>query len=341
MTMTIRELLRGCEVGRIQTVGSMQVIPLTMGEDLQDDRFANPDIVRVGTADYGEMVFANPDGKPVLLPTNVGYVVKQAAQDHAMTTAAIVPGKSRRNFTDAMCIQASQGGTISEGDHSLLILPLALRRPALEMRGQRKYSKLWGSIGKLMNANGLGGDQNLVRYLQGYERQLDEFIAEFELVDNQVGAIILINGSVVGVERAPSSLYWKTIWEPLVRVCYGSAAITASKVPQKTEDILKTRVPLKIVDLSDMDSLCEALEKADSKQDDLAKQQVRGLLEDDFNETKVETKAKTALKTLKNDQFFGQVAVDETSEKVLYVSLVVNEGWDEKRGWRLAKSFDI
>jgi hypothetical protein len=187
----------------------------------------------------------------------------------------------------------------------------------------------------------LGGDQNLVTYLQGYERQLDEFIAEFEILDNQVGAIILINGSVVGVERAPNAKYWRTIWEPLVRVCYGSAAISASKVTQKTEDLLKTRVPLEIVDLSDMDSLCEALEKADEKQDDLAKQQVRDLLEDDFSETKVETEAKTALKTLKNDQFFGQVAVDQNSEKVLYVSLVVNEGWDEKRGWRLAKSFDI
>lgn len=341
MTMTIRELLRGCEVGRIQTVGAMQVIPLVMEENLQDDRFANPDVVRVGTRDYGEMVFANPDKKPVLLPTNVGYVVKQAAQDHAMTTAAIVSGKGRRTFDDAMCIQASQGGTITEGEHSLLILPLALRRPALEMRGRRGYNKLWGSIGTLLKDSGIGGDQNLVRYLRGYERQLDEFIAEFEIVDNQVGAIVLINGSVVGVERAPSSLYWKTIWEPLVRVCYGSAAIAASKVTQKTEDLLKTRVPLKVVDLSDINSLCEALEQADSKQDDLAKQQVRELLEDNFSETQVDTKAKTSIKTLKNDQFFGQVAVDQSSEKVLYVSLVVNEGWDEKRGWRLAKSFDI
>jgi len=341
MTMTIREILRGCEVGRIQTVGSMQVIPLIMEENLQDNRFATPDIVRVGTSDYGTMNFTNPEGKPVLLPTNAGYVVKQAAQDHAMTTAAIVPGKSRRSFDDAMCIQANQGGTIAEGEHKLLILPLALRRPALEMRGKRSYNKLWQSIGELSASNQLGGDRNLVTYLQSYERQLDEFIAEFEVVDDQVGAIILINGNVVGVERAPSAVYWKTIWEPLIRVCYGSAAIAASKVTLKAKDLLKTRVPLEVVDLSTMESLCAALEAADAKQDDLAKQQVRDLLEDTFDEAKVETKEKTSLKTLKNDQFFGQVAVDQTSEKVLYVSLVVNEGWDEKRGWRLAKSFDL
>ena len=341
MKTTIREILRGCEVGRIQTVGSMQVIPLIMEDELQDYRFANPDIVRVGTSDYGVMNFSNPDSKPVLIPTNVGYVVKQSAQDHAMTTAAIVPGKSRRKFDDAMCIQATQPGAISEDAHKLLILPLALRRPALEMRGTRSYNKLWGSIGKLSNENGLGTDRNLVNYLQNYERQLDEFIAEFELIDNQVGAIVLINGTVVGVERAPSAEYWRTIWEPLVRVCYGSAAIMASKMRLNTKNVMKTRAPLQLVDLSDMDSLCTALAKSDLEQDTIAKAQVRELLEDDFVAEAVETKERTSLKTLKNDQFFGQVAVDQSSEKVLYVSLVVNEGWDEKRGWKLAKSFDI
>jgi len=95
--LTIREVLRGCEIGRIQTVGTMQVIPLTLEKDLQDDRFATPDIVKVGTSHYGSMNFTNPTDKPLLLPSQVAYVVKQAAQDHAMATAGIVPAKKSQS----------------------------------------------------------------------------------------------------------------------------------------------------------------------------------------------------------------------------------------------------
>lgn len=343
---TIRDVLQGCEVGRIQTVGTMQIIPLVLEEDLQDDRFATPDIVRVGTSNYGSMDFSNPSGKPLLLPSQVGYVVKSRAQDHAMATAGIVPPKSRQTWDNAMCIQQTQDGLISHGEHQMLILPLALRRPALEKRGQRNsYNKLWREISSYNSSQGVRAVGELVHYIQGYERQMDQFIAEFELVDNQVGAIILINGEVVGVERAPSHVYWKSVWEPLLRVCYGSAAIAASKQAQNTETVLKTRVPLEVMDLSDMDSLCDALEDTERKQNELVKRQVRRLLDDVFEHSTEQRApsrgARAEIRTLKNSQFVGQVAMDMTSGGILYASLVVADGWDDRKGWKLSKRFEI
>jgi len=341
--LTIREILRGCEVGRIQTVGAMQVIPLILEKDMQDTRFATPDIVQVGTSSYGTMNFTNPASKPLLLPSHVGYVVKQAAQDHAMATAGIVPAKRTQSWDNAMCIQSTQGGLISRGDHKMIILPLALRKPALEKRKTRSYNKLWNSIGSYNTHSGLGSSQALVTYMQGYERQLDQFIAEFELVENQVGAIILINGEMVGCERAPSTEYWNSVWEPLVRVCYGSAAIAASKQAQQSETVLKTRVPLKVRDLSNIDDLCAELESVEARQEELARKQVREMLDDQFERDQEQSAghASADIVTIRNDQFFGQVATDQTSGKVLYASMVVADGWDARKGWKLASRFDI
>ena len=36
----VRDVLRGCEAGRLQSVGYMEVIPLV--SDLNDDRFVSP-----------------------------------------------------------------------------------------------------------------------------------------------------------------------------------------------------------------------------------------------------------------------------------------------------------
>jgi len=340
--LTIKEILRGCEVGRIQTVGVMQVIPLILDEDLQDDRFENPDVVRVGTRNYGEMVFSNPSGKPVLLPTHVGYVVKQAAQDHAMATAGIVPPKGREVWDNAMCIQATQGGYIREDQHKMLILPLALRRPALEKRKDRRYNKLWQSIGSFSAQSGMSSTQNLVQYMQQFAEELDQFIAEFEIVDNQVGAIILISGNVVGVERAPSAAYWKSVWEPLVRVCYGSAAIMASRQKQDADKVLKTRTPLQVDDLTNMDALCDALESADQQQDELVRKQVRDLLDTPFHKETEQGRSTVArLTTIRNDQFFGQIASDTNTDSILYASMVMSEGWDPRKGWKLTRAFQI
>lgn len=239
MSLTVDEILRGTGPGLAQSAGSMQMIPL-LGED--DDTFAPPE-VEVGTTGYGSVHLRNHSDRPTLVPPGAGWVVAQKAQDHAIGGGALLrPGESRAINT-AMCIQQSQGGYISAAKHALLILPAALRSKALSVRHVQDFRKLWESIQELNR--GFGIDQHgghLEYFLRTFQKQLDEFVAEFELVPRQVGAVILVDGQVVGIERAPSAAYWKAVWGPLVRVCYGSLAVSAAR-ENKAPPV--TRVPLR------------------------------------------------------------------------------------------------
>ena len=88
--MTLAEVLRGASPGRIQSVGYMQVIPLV--SDLSDNRFVSPVEAEadVFTTSYGTLGFRNPSDCLLIVPCHAGYVVKQAAQDHACALALAV-----------------------------------------------------------------------------------------------------------------------------------------------------------------------------------------------------------------------------------------------------------
>ena len=67
-------------------------------------------------------------------------------------------------------------------------------------------------------------------FLKQFRKELDEFVAEFECVPRQIGAIILVDDQVVGIERAPSHAYWQSVWPCLIRECYGSLAIRVAQL---------------------------------------------------------------------------------------------------------------
>lgn len=240
MSLTVDEILRGLGPGPAQSVGQMSVIPL-LGED--EDTLAPP-VVEVGTTGYGTVHLRNDGDRPVLVPPGAGWVVAQKAQDHAIGGGALLrPGESRQIDT-AMCIQQSQGGLIARAKHELLILPAALRAKALSTRHVRDFRKLWEGIQAFNKRFGIeqhGG--HLEFFTRTFAKQLDEFVAEFEVVPRQVGAIVLVGGEVAGIERAPSSAFWRAVWGPLIRVCYGSLAI---QVARESKAPPVTRAPLQV-----------------------------------------------------------------------------------------------
>ena len=220
--ITISEILKGTTAGRMQSVGYMQVIPLI--SQIEDDRFVSPLETEVSTKGYGSMVFSNPINKVLIVPLHAGYVVKRAAQDHAMSSVGVIGRKRKRTYNTAMCIQQTQGGYIPSGKHKMLILPFSLRESALKVRKKVSYDKLWREISQFNIKMGARKGAHLEFFLDKFKSELDQFIAEFEPVPNQVGAIILIDGEVVGIEKAPSVSYWLGIWPALIRECYGSLA---------------------------------------------------------------------------------------------------------------------
>jgi hypothetical protein len=314
MSLTIEEILRGTGPGRAQSAGQMQVIPL-LGED--DETFAPPTL-EVGTTGYGSVHLRNESDRPTVVPTGAGWVVAQKAQDHAMGGGALLrPGESRQIDT-AMCIQQSQGGLIGRAKHALLILPAALRAKALSIRHVKDFRKLWESIQAYNRAFGIeqhGG--HLEYFLRTFQKQLDEFVAEFEIVPRQLGAVILVGGEIVGVERAPSAAYWKAIWSPLIRVCYGSLAVKVAQ-ENKAPPATRAALPGKASSLAD---LRDALARAEKEERDALDARLRAirLTALSASEEADDTLGSITLTTVAGPRLAGQVATDRGA--VRYASL--------------------
>ncbi|HSA52631.1 MAG TPA: DUF6569 family protein [Yinghuangia sp.] len=238
---TVGDLLAGARPGSVQSVGRMQVLPLLAGDAPTAD-LGDPSALGISTGDYGTLFFRNESPGPVLVPSHLAVIVSQAAQDHAMPRAALVAAGAERSYTAAMCIQQSQGGLIRHGRHRLAVLPPALREAASDLPAEPGYNRLWPAVSQFKNSARVTGAANLVQFLKRFATELDQFVAEFECVDDQIGAVVLMDDRVIGVERAPSHTYWQALWEPLIRFCYGAEAVRrdAAGVPVD----LGGRVPL-------------------------------------------------------------------------------------------------
>lgn len=311
---TIDDILNGTTTGRMQSVGNMQVIPI-FGEE--DDTFAPPE-VEVNTSDYGTVNLRNDSDRPTIVPPGAGWVVKQAAQDHAIGSGALMKAGEHKTINTAMCIQSSQGGYIKGDKHPMLILPVALRGEALAMRNQRSYSKLWGAIEKFNGSMGAQATGHLEFFLDHFKRELDEFVAEFELEEGQVGAIVLIGGKVVGVERAPSAEFWSAVWEPLIRVCYGSLSIRYS---QMTDAVPETRIPLS-TKARTLKGLAKALDEARIREDQMTEDTVHEVRGRQLKAGSGAEQAlgKARLVTMASSTLAGQV-VTNGKDKFAYASL--------------------
>jgi hypothetical protein len=224
LSIQLRDILCDTALGPVQSAGAMQVIPL-LGDD---DAFLAPPAVEVGTRTYGTVELRNHADRPTLVPHGAGWVVPQKAQDHALAGGVIVGAAEHKVVTTAMCIQSGQPGTIEVERHRLTMLPAELRVKALATRAVESYSRLWQDIAAFNATFGIGAISHLEHFLRHFSRELGAFVAEFEVVPRQVGAVVLVAGAIVGVERAPSSAYWQLVWEPLVRGCYGSVALRAA-----------------------------------------------------------------------------------------------------------------
>jgi hypothetical protein len=315
MSFTVEQILRGTGLGPMQSVGRMQVIPV-LGAD--DETFAPPEL-EVATQGYGTVLLRNVSDLPTIVPPGAGWVVEHKAQDHALGGGSLLRPQEHKVVTTAMCIQQSQGGYIPSAKHRLSILPAALRPFALSVRKVVGYSKLWEELTKLNTAHGLthaGG--SLVAYLKSFGKQLDEFVAEFELVPRQLGAIVLVSGEIVGIERAPSAAYFASVWNPLVRLCYGSLALSANRGDGDAPPV--TRLPLRITD-SSLEGIRAALLQVESSEAALAVDLVESLsaLRLESGEDDDEVLDRIALRTVANELWAGQVVTVDSA--VVYGSL--------------------
>ena len=377
MSLTIRSVLKGCKTGRPQTVGVMTIVPLI--SELEDERFdlispiegdlamtfpevkdkdtvSEKDVTRVSTTGYGTLRFTNASGtKTVIIPAQSAYLTKLGAQDHTMMKAGIVMPNKERAYNDASCIQSTQPGLIPAGRHHMVVLPMALREEAIKLKNKPEFGKFWPPLGAFLQSMGAlqqdrygrGGVAHLDHFISHFDKELSEFVAEFEIVEGMVGAIVLINGAVVGIERAPSRRYWASVWEALIRECYGSLAIfTAKKIGDKDAKLRTPRIPLDTRNVECLSDLAKALQTATQKEESQIKDLIRDLLDDDFS-VEVDEKAGTCeVLSAKHRQFTGQMVRD--GSRVVYASLVLTKEWPRyadsakrDKKWKKAEEFSL
>lgn len=337
--MNIKEMLKGVTPGGLQTVGYMQIMPL-ITEEMIDDKFVLPSNAMVSTSHYGTMKVSNNSSEGrMILPFGAGYVVSQSAQDHATPTAKVIGPNTRVTIDNAACIQETQGGYVSSGKHQMTILPWCMKENTISTMNEKNYSKLWPVIKEFNISLGLSNKGHLEFFLKQFNDELNEFISQFEIVYNQVGAIILMNGYVVGIERAPNHKYWADVWQPLIRECYGSLALQYAKKFGNSLLPPKTRVPIKSININSLDNISDALDVAEAKQEEIVKKIIRKFVNDDFERTCGENNDGLMVDTLKNKQFVGQVVKE--GEKVVYLSLVITCNWMNNKEWNDLDNFII
>jgi hypothetical protein len=321
MSMTIEHILKGTGLGPMQSVGQMQVIPLLGDERADDPTFAPPEL-EVSTQGYGNVLLRNVSDRPTLVPPGAGWVVQHKAQDHALGGGAFVRPGQQKLVSTAMCIQQSQGGYIPSAKHAMSILPMALRPYALSVRNVVGFNKLWEALGALNTSVGLasaGG--SLAKFLESFGKQLDEFVAELELLPRQIGAIVLIGGEVVGVERAPSAAFFASLWKPLIRLCYGSFAMAFGRTHTSPP---VTRLPLRVTTPT-LAGLRDALAEVEAAEATLAIDLVETLATERLERAEAADDVEGAhvLSTVANDLWAGQVVT--ANDAVVFGSITARK----------------
>ena len=253
-----------------------------------------------------------------------------------MAHTGIVPGQTGHTYTTAMCIQSSQGGHISKGKHRMMILPHPLRVAALKDRASESYSKLWGDISAFNARFGLRSDGHLEYFLKHFADELDAFVAQFEPVPDQVGAVVFVDGRAAGIERAPSRAYFETLWGPLIRDCYGSLAIAEARRLSDAGEQPAGGFEVSCEGVETLEGLSLAIKQAEARERAAARKAVGaiGRLKVKLEAEPVSGVEGVSLTTASGRAFTGQIVLD--AERVLYASMVARESWFQGRARLLA-----
>jgi hypothetical protein len=165
-----------------------------------------------------------------------------------------------------MCIQQSQGGYIEKAKHALLILPAALRAKALSMRRVQSFNKLWAGTSR----SSMPPSASRCRAGTWSTSSIASRRSSTASWPSSSSSRGRSGRSSSSAARSPASsapprpTFWKALWTPLVRICYGSLAL---KVAELRKTPPPTRVPLTVRDRS-FAGLRDALADAQRKEEE-------------------------------------------------------------------------
>lgn len=311
----LKDLLVGFVAQQPQSVGNMTVIPLTAPDTEYHDVGNLGDVELAKDTDYSSLhLRTRRDRGVTIVPQGLTYLTKERAQDRAVPSAHLLKGTRQ---VGAFCVQSSQAGHMSGNrpeTRELRLLPQSLRYAAFQKRESRSYSELWQTLGKFNRDSQLGGDF-LATFFTHYAGQLDQFVAEFEVIPQQRGAIILINDEVVGVEIAPNQHAFGVLWEPAIRDCYGSEALRARDKAKPTQEEI-------LGEVEDLEDLPVAVDRMAQREKARAQRLVMNILEQGGTMQQTQSLDELTMYSVSTDAFVGFGVQAEQGDGFIFLSLM-------------------
>lgn len=332
--MLLKDVLKGYKLGQSQVVGNMRVVPiLTDQEFTKVTGMENVSLKR--DMSYERLLMENSGETIAVIPQGLMYVTSESAQDRAIGSAHMIKGKSDLQV-DADCLQPSQGGYMAANnrDREYGVLPKSLRTIALEKEGDGEYSSLWGDMESFLKSVGLNG-RELAQFFREYKDELETFVAQFEPVDKQVGALFIINNHLMGIEILPTYESWLQMWRPLVRDCYGAEAVAFNK---KGYSRALYKPIIKADEVETLDDLEAQVNAVIDEEQDYVKDIFAEVKNIDLNSDTRQELDDFTLLNFTSQKLVGQ-GVQHGPEHFIYVSLMTNELPTKEREGK-ARKFD-
>lgn len=226
---TVGELLADRRRGPSVRYGHLEMVPLFDAPTTTVTFAAPMDALRLTqVTHYGKMVLDNSSDRIAIVPLHMGYF-QAGAQNHAMCRAGLLGPRQSHEYTDACCIQAAQGGYITESDERFIVLPHPLRARAFALRGKEDYSKLWGDITSFNQSLGLKNRGHLDELKRTHQPDLLRTTYHLEAHPGQTGAVFLHDDTIVGIELAPDPAFYAQLHVPLVMYCYAPLRLLSER----------------------------------------------------------------------------------------------------------------
>jgi len=318
----LQDLLKGYVVDRenIQSVGNMTMIPIIADVEFTNVADVN-DVTLKRDPAYNTLEFQNASG-------NIGIALQgwtlidnnQRAQDRTIPYAHLIKAANAK-LIPANCVQAHQGGHFDASkvdQESFMVLPPSLRGLALKKStySSADYSALWESLGKW--AKGVDCYSNgLQLFYSKFEDKLEQFVAQFEPVEKQLGSIVLINGKLVAIDLMPKYKNWNSVWRAIIRDSYGAEAVRVIE----NEGAINIHPSLDLSSINTIDDLEEAYENMKNDFYDSLQNMLNQTLQMHVSNTILDQAGELTMMKFESDEYTGQGVV-HGDEHFVYLSVV-------------------
>ncbi len=313
--ITLKGMLKGYRLGEPQSVGVMRVLPVLADNEFSavggmESLYLKRDIA------YQTFLMGNESEAISVIPHGLMYVVSEKAQDRVIPSAHLIAKEKQINVN---CLQPSQGGYLGADnkDREWGILPRSLKQAAWLHKDEHSYDALWNDIGRFLQGMGLEG-REIITFFKEYRDELETFVAQFEPVKNQLGAIFIINNVVVGVEIVPNYNFWAQMWRPLIRDCYGSEAVVATKKGYTTA---MYRPALRMDGIATVEDIEQAVDSLLQEEKAFTNEIVSDILEESMSNEEAEILDDFTLYNLDSENLMGQ-RIMHGPERTIYLSLI-------------------